>query len=55
MLTEAKQKEYVKLSKAFGVTEKRSIGSAFDFEAQREEKLKRQYEKSQKPSFECPK
>lgn len=45
----------MKLSKAFGVTDKRSIGSAFDFEAQREEKLKRQYEKSLQPNFECPK
>jgi hypothetical protein len=31
VLTEAKEKEYVKLSKAFGVTDKRSVGSAFDF------------------------
>ncbi len=35
VLTEAKEKEYMKLSKAFGVVDKRSIGSSFDFEAQR--------------------
>ena len=40
-MTEAKQKEFSKITKAFGLKEDQQPGSSFDFEAQRVERLKR--------------
>lgn len=40
-MTEAKQKEFAKVQKAFGLQGKFKPGSAFDFEAQRVERLKK--------------
>lgn len=35
VMTEAKQREFAKISRAFGVKENDKIGSAFDFENQK--------------------
>jgi hypothetical protein len=42
IMTEAKQRSYIKLTEAFGIKEGQKQGSAFDFERQRDDRLRQQ-------------
>ena len=41
VMTEAKQREFKKVSKAFGLRDDEKHGSAFDFHGQKEERMKK--------------
>lgn len=53
-MTQAKQREFSKITKAFGLKEDQLPGSSFDFQAQRVERLKRLEEKRNKLKYSCP-
>ena len=45
VVSQAKEKEYMRLSKAFGIDSRSEQGSAFNWHKEKEEKLKRQAER----------
>jgi hypothetical protein len=53
VITQAKEKEYSRLSDAFGLNASSKQGSAFDFDRSKEDRLRKLAEKEEKRGYVC--